>query len=133
MNLREYQSIKHFVDEVLLSLDYLPERHYDEIVKKLEPVEEILNSYPHYEKPELGYIDLNKAARFNKNTESLLDELENMNAVLGKRPLDLKCDDCGISSLDVIETICPYNEDVYGTEIPATLCVTCLNTRADEI
>ena len=132
MNLREYQTIKRFVDEVLLSLDYLPERHYDEIVKKLEPVEEVLNSYPHYEKPELGYIDLNKAARFNKNTETLLDELENMNAVLGKRQL-LKCDDCHTNGYDVTETICPYNFDVHGNEIPATLCVVCYNIRADDI
>ena len=145
MNLNEYKAIKRFVDLVSLSLDYLPERHFDELVKVLEPVEEILNSYPHYEKPELGYTAVNlchdmmdglgisKAAQFNRNTETLLDELENMNTVLGKRQLDLKCDDCGISSMDVIETICPYNQDLYGEEFPATLCVTCFNTRCDDI
>ena len=55
MNLREYQAIKRVIDKIMLAVDYLPEKCYNDLVEALGPVEDILNSYPHYERPELGY------------------------------------------------------------------------------
>ena len=43
----------------------------------------------------------------------------------------LICEDCGSENAD--ETICPYNEDINGTEVECVLCPSCYHERAMDI
>jgi hypothetical protein len=45
----------------------------------------------------------------------------------------LTCEDCGVTNDTVETTICPYNEDMYGTEIEVTICVECYNAAVGDI
>lgn len=45
----------------------------------------------------------------------------------------LECEDCHKKSVDVVETFCPYLEDVCGEEVLANLCTACYNERAADI
>ena len=45
----------------------------------------------------------------------------------------LTCDDCGITSEDVVETTCPFTEEIWGEEVPATLCSKCYQERIYDI
>lgn len=42
---------------------------------------------------------------------------------------DLTCDDCGKQGSDVVETICPFQDEIYGVRVPATLCPECSHNR----
>lgn len=39
----------------------------------------------------------------------------------------LTCEDCGVTNESVETVICPYNEDINGTEVEVTICVECYN------
>ena len=45
----------------------------------------------------------------------------------------LTCQDCGIKSEEVEETVCPYAEDIYGEIIEVRLCQDCYDQRCDDI
>lgn len=45
----------------------------------------------------------------------------------------LVCEDCGCSDETVVETICPYAQDIDGQEVEVTLCTSCHNERAADI
>jgi hypothetical protein len=45
----------------------------------------------------------------------------------------LKCDDCGLVSDTVEETICPYADDVHNVEQKAILCPNCYSERGADI
>ena len=45
----------------------------------------------------------------------------------------LVCDDCGEAKPDVVETHCPYAEDIYGKYVPLKLCDNCYHERLMDI
>ena len=45
----------------------------------------------------------------------------------------LKCDDCGLVSDTVEETICPYADDAHNVEQKAILCPNCYSERGADI
>ena len=45
----------------------------------------------------------------------------------------LVCEDCGCTDDTVIETICPYQQDINNEEVPATLCDNCHYERCQDI
>jgi hypothetical protein len=46
---------------------------------------------------------------------------------------ELTCDDCGKTCDDVVETLCPYAEEINGTEVECKLCPDCYHERCMEI
>lgn len=48
-------------------------------------------------------------------------------------PTWLVCDDCHKAKPDVVETNCPYQEDINGKIVPCVLCKECYHVRADDI
>lgn len=47
-------------------------------------------------------------------------------------PQVLVCDDCGTTK-DVMDTFCPYAQDVNNTDVPALLCPECYRQRCLDI
>jgi len=45
----------------------------------------------------------------------------------------LKCDDCGITSIEVRRIICPYAEEILEKEVWVNLCPSCEHERAMDI
>ena len=43
------------------------------------------------------------------------------------------CDDCGKDKEDVVNTICPYAEELYGEIHNITVCEDCLGERVMDI
>lgn len=50
-------------------------------------------------------------------------------AMLGKEEI-LECEDCLIMNETVKHGICPYEQDLNGREVEATLCPSCYHYRA---
>lgn len=49
-------------------------------------------------------------------------------------PAPLKCESCGSTESDVVETTCPYAADVNNDPtVPAVLCPSCYQGRCDDI
>jgi len=47
----------------------------------------------------------------------------------------LQCQDCGRTDeeVEVTEGFCPYMEDIYGEQVPVTLCKDCYWERCQDI
>ena len=43
------------------------------------------------------------------------------------------CDDCGKEKEDVVQTTCPYAEDIHEETVDCTLCSDCYHERCMEI
>ena len=43
------------------------------------------------------------------------------------------CDDCGKQDATVVDTFCPYSQEINDEEIPMYLCPDCYNERCLEI
>lgn len=46
---------------------------------------------------------------------------------------NLVCEVCSEAKDDVIETICPYSQDVHNEEVAVTICTDCYNERCMDI
>ena len=45
----------------------------------------------------------------------------------------LKCEQCGATSPEVVETCCPFAMEIYDEMIPMNLCPDCYQERCDDI
>ena len=50
-----------------------------------------------------------------------------------ENPIMLKCDDCGKKKKDVIETICPYVDELHDEKVECQLCEDCYHERCMDI
>lgn len=44
-----------------------------------------------------------------------------------------KCDDCGKCKKDVVDTVCPFAEEINNSEVKCTLCDDCYHERSMDI
>jgi len=90
---------------------------------------------------EKGYADKAKAAAIREVAARIevqeywpaLDRTRRPAAKPPARKRRWRCQDCKQVRDDVKRTTCPYQEDVIGRKVPATLCRECRRARAAEI
>jgi hypothetical protein len=58
---------------------------------------------------------------------------ENYDSIKWNHKKELTCDECGIKSLDVWDTCCPFDEQVLNKKTPVHLCENCYLDRQDQI